>query len=84
MACSLNWWGKQSAIPAAVLDEFKVQWGEPWYEFRVVEFEANRKMVWECIDASQIIKGLEGVQKNGSEQGFNGRPDIFQGFTEPW
>lgn len=58
-----KWWGKQNVIIDREGMIFKVSWGEPWYLFKVVEFQPESKMVWECIDANQIISGLSDVEK---------------------
>ena len=57
------WWGKQDKPVSAKGDVFRVSWGEPWYEFNVIEYEPDLTVTWECVDANQIIGGLEGVQK---------------------
>ena len=58
-----SWWGNQSKPVLEQGTIFKVAWGEPWYQFKAIEYVKNQKMVWECIDANQIIDGLEGVEK---------------------
>jgi len=58
-----KWWGEQDYHAHALGDVFKVSWGEPWYQFKVIEYQLNEKLVWECIDAHQIIIDLDGVQK---------------------
>ena len=58
-----DWWGHQDNAAAKVGAIFKVSWGEPWYQFKVIECQEDQTMIWECIDANQIIHGLEGVQK---------------------
>lgn len=57
------WWGDQDRPVSQVGDVFTVSWGEPWYQFRVVNYEPNTSVVWECIDSRQIIGDLEGVEK---------------------
>ncbi|NNF36655.1 MAG: SRPBCC domain-containing protein [Saprospiraceae bacterium] len=57
------WWGHQDKLVQSKGDLFRVSWGEPWYEFEVVEYNPNTSLKWKCIDANQIITGLEGVQK---------------------
>ena len=58
-----NWWGPQDNLINAAGDIFKVSWGEPWYAFEVKEYIKDKYVLWHCIDANQIIDGLEGVQK---------------------
>ena len=58
-----NWWGKQDKLVEKRNDIFRVSWGEPWYQFEVVEYIENEKMIWKCIDANQKIRGLVGVEK---------------------
>lgn len=58
-----SWWGEQSQPISAEGDEFTVSWGEPWYKFKVIKYRSNLDLIWECVDANQIIAGLEGVQK---------------------
>lgn len=58
-----NWWGPQDQLVSKEGDVFIVSWGEPWYQFEVIRFIENEEIVWRCIDANQIIDGLEGVQK---------------------
>ncbi|MDH3698932.1 MAG: hypothetical protein OER83_06310 [Flavobacteriaceae bacterium] len=58
-----SWWGKQDRPIDAKGIVFKVSWGEPWYQFEVVDYWEGELMVWECIDANQIIPGLSGVEK---------------------
>ena len=58
-----GWWGAMDKPINAVGDIFSVSWGEPWYQFEVSKYEAPGLLSWTCIDANQIIHGLEGVQK---------------------
>lgn len=58
-----EWWGKQDLPADHIGSEFRVSWGQPWYQFRVEEFLPMKKVVWKCTDANQLIDGLEGVQK---------------------
>ncbi|MEO9485110.1 MAG: hypothetical protein ABJG47_16740 [Ekhidna sp.] len=58
-----EWWGHQDHTITESGTVFKVSWGEPWYQFKVVKYDENKEMIWECVDANQIINGLEGVQK---------------------
>ncbi len=58
-----DWWGEQSRPVKKAGDIFTVSWGEPWYRFKVLDYEPYHKICWECIDANQIIDDLEGVQK---------------------
>ena len=58
-----SWWGNQTCLIDKAGMEFKVHWNEPWYQFEVIEFILNKKVVWKCTDANQIINELEGVQK---------------------
>ncbi|MEP1033038.1 hypothetical protein [Ekhidna sp.] len=58
-----GWWGHQDHPVTELGTVFKVSWGEPWYQFKAVKYLPNEEMIWECIDANQIINGLEGVQK---------------------
>ncbi len=58
-----DWWGDQDKPVQNPEDVFTMSWGEPWYQFRVVAYEPNHKITWECIDAKQIIGDLEGVEK---------------------
>lgn len=57
------WWGDQSHKINSVNQIFKVSWGEPWYQFKVVEYGPFQKMSWQCIDANQKIDGLKNVEK---------------------
>ncbi|KAA3635603.1 MAG: hypothetical protein DWQ02_09645 [Bacteroidetes bacterium] len=58
-----NWWGKQDHKIDKEGIIFKVSWGEPWYQFKVIKFVKDEEVIWECIDANQKIKGLTGVEK---------------------
>lgn len=64
-----GWWGRMDKPVSGMGDVFKVSWGEPWYQFKVTKFESPLQVHWRCIDANQIIHGLDGVQKEwvGSE-----------------
>ncbi|MEM7297676.1 MAG: hypothetical protein AAF391_05355 [Bacteroidota bacterium] len=57
------WWGKQDQLIDQVGVVFTVSWNEPWYQFKVIRYIENQEMVWECMDANQIIDGLDDVQK---------------------
>ena len=57
------WWGDTDRQINKKGDVFKVSWGEPWYLFEVIEYQKDSLIEWKCIDANQIISGLEGVQK---------------------
>lgn len=58
-----KWWGEQDRFIEKKDTVFKVSWGEPYYQFKVVEYRENELMIWECIDANQIITGLTGVER---------------------
>ncbi len=58
------WWGSQNALIDRNGVIFKVSWGKPWYQFKVISYLKNKEVIWECIDANQIIEGLDGVQKD--------------------
>ncbi len=58
-----DWWGDQDNPVSQLGDVFTMSWGEPWYKFKVVEYQPNKKITWECIDSRQIIGELEGVEK---------------------
>ena len=58
-----EWWGSQDRPGDHLGCVFKVSWGEPWYQFEVVEYEPEKRLTWKCTDANQIIGGMEGVQK---------------------
>jgi len=58
-----KWWGKTDQAALKTGGIFTVSWGEPWYQFQLIEIVPEEKLVWECIDANQIIDDLEGVQK---------------------
>ncbi len=58
-----EWWGKMDHPVEKKGAVFTVSWGEPWYRFEVIDYSPQRKLIWKCIDANQIIDNLEGVQK---------------------
>lgn len=58
-----SWWGAVDKPLEQENDEFTVSWGEPWYRFRVFDYQPNEKVSWECIDANQIIGDMQGVEK---------------------
>ena len=58
-----KWWGHQDNPILRIGDVFKVSWGEPWYQFEVTRFDHGSAVNWKCIDANQIIDGLESVEK---------------------
>jgi len=58
-----NWWGAVDKEGQQVGEIFKVSWGEPWYQFEIIEFQIDTKVTWKCVDANQIIGGMEGVAK---------------------
>ncbi len=58
-----DWWGDQDKPAQQLGDEFTISWGEPWYQFKVVESVPCRSITWECIDSKQIIGDLVGVEK---------------------
>lgn len=58
-----SWWGSTDPLAVQLGTTFKVSWGEPWYQFKIINFEEPTRISWACIDANQIIAGLEGVQK---------------------
>lgn len=57
------WWGAQDNLIDQNKMIFRVSWGEPWYEFELLEYRQDQEMVWECIDANQKIKGLKNIEK---------------------
>jgi len=58
-----QWWGEVDHPAQGEGDVFTVSWGEPWYQFKIIEYNPFSKITWECIEANQIIEGLEGVEK---------------------
>lgn len=58
-----KWWGDIDNIVQKKGDIFTVSWGEPWYKFKVIEFNPFSIITWECIDCNQIIGDLKGVEK---------------------
>ena len=58
-----GWWGSMDVPITSMGDRFTVSWGEPWYRFEVIRYEPPLKLSWHCIDANQIINGLDDVQK---------------------
>ncbi|NND16142.1 MAG: hypothetical protein HKN89_07435 [Eudoraea sp.] len=58
-----SWWGKQEHPINGKDIVFKVAWGKPWYQFEVIEYIEDELMIWQCIDANQLISGLSGVEK---------------------
>jgi len=58
-----KWWGNMDNIFQKEGDIFTVSWGEPWYKFKVIEFNPFSIITWECIDCNQIIGDLKGVEK---------------------
>ena len=58
-----NWWGEMDRPVKAEQDIFTVSWGAPWYRFQVQVYSPPRQLVWECVDANQIIGDMKGVQK---------------------
>ena len=58
-----DWWGDQDNPVNNIGEVFTMSWGEPWYQFKVVEFVPDEKVTWECINAKQIIGDLKGVEK---------------------
>ncbi len=58
-----DWWGDQDKPANQLGDVFTMSWGEPWYQFKIVEYITHEKITWECIDSKQIIGDLEGVEK---------------------
>lgn len=57
------WWGNMDRPVETLDDIFTVSWGTPWYQFKVIDYRPHEKITWACIDANQIIPGLEGVKK---------------------
>lgn len=58
-----QWWGQMDKNVEREGDIFTVSWGEPWYQFKVLKYEPYKEIIWECLDANQIIGDLKGVQK---------------------
>ncbi len=58
-----DWWGDQDRPADGLGKIFTMSWGDPWYQFKVVEYVENVAVSWECIDSKQIIGHLEGVEK---------------------
>lgn len=58
-----KWWGNTDKPVEGKGDIFTVSWGEPYYRFKVIEFEPSIRITWECIESKQIIGDLEGVEK---------------------
>ena len=58
-----GWWGEMDRPVSGTGDVFMVSWGEPWYRFEVIAYNAPAILSWSCVDANQIIPGLDGVQK---------------------
>ncbi len=58
-----KWWGDVDNIVQKEGDIFTISWGEPWYKFKVIEFNPFSIITWECTDCNQIIGDLKGVEK---------------------
>lgn len=58
-----EWWGETDIQPTALDVVFKVSFGEAYWRFRVVDFELNKKVGWECIESNQVHAGLKGIRE---------------------
>ena len=71
-----NWWGNMDNIVQKEGDIFTISWGEPWFQFRVIEYNAFNSITWECIDCNLIIDDLVGIDKEwvGTKLQWNIKP----------
>lgn len=58
-----KWWGNTDVPVTAVGDEFTTSFGQTFWKFKIIVFEPNKKIVWNCIDARHIHEGYEGIEK---------------------
>ena len=58
-----SWWGMTDRNISGAGEVFTVSWGKPYYQFLVTEYDPPFSLQWKCIDSRQIIKGLDGVEK---------------------
>ncbi|GAB5526966.1 MAG: hypothetical protein Roseis2KO_48380 [Roseivirga sp.] len=58
-----EWWGTVDRQPSAMGVEFKVSFGEAFWRFRVIDFQPDARVSWECIASNQVHAGLRGIKE---------------------
>lgn len=58
-----EWWGEVDVQPSATGVEFKVSFGEAFWRFKVVDFEPDTRVSWECIESNQVHADLMGIKE---------------------
>jgi len=57
-----KWWGKIDKPVNKVGDEFTITFGETFWKFRVLKFEDNKNLSYECYDANHVHEGVTGIE----------------------
>jgi len=58
-----KWWGEIDHPADKLESTFKVSFGEAFWVFKVIEFQKNWMLTWECIESNQVHAGLKGVKE---------------------
>ena len=58
-----KWWGRTDYPVTKVGDEFTTSFDQTHWKFKITEFEPNKRIVWNCIDAKHIHEGYNGIEK---------------------
>lgn len=58
-----EWWGAIDRQPSAKGVEFKVSFGEAFWRFKVIDFQPESRVSWECITSNQVHAGLMGIKE---------------------
>lgn len=62
-----KWWGKVDKPASLPGDVFKVSFGEAYWKFKVVDMQNEERISWECVEAHQVHRGLEGMEEEWLE-----------------
>jgi len=93
-----KWWGSVDTPVNAVGDTFTITFGNAYWTFKIMDFEPNSLLVWECIDGQPelnhewighkltwIIEEMEGSIYIGFDQeGLNAVLPCFDVCSAAW
>jgi len=77
-----RWWGKTDKPVNKVGDEFRITFGETFWKFRVVKFEENNNLSYECYDAHHVHEGVTGIETEWIGTTLNWSLEEFEGQTK--
>lgn len=58
-----SWWGQTDQAILRIGDEFTISFGATFWKFKISQFEPNKGMSWQCVDAHHVHEGLSNIEE---------------------